>query len=89
MILIVGIQELKELMILMGLDLKIIREIKTIQAADGENDVIKYRKEHPHCRYCVHKRYSDYSSFYCAVRRKDYFFNRAKYCNLYGVDTQL
>lgn len=84
MILIVGIQELKELM--MGLDLRIN---KITQATDGEKSVIKYRETHPHCRYCVHGRDSNYGNVYCIARRKDYIFSRAKYCSLYEVDTNM
>lgn len=84
MILIVGIQELKGLM--MGLDLRIN---KTTQATDEKNEIVKYREEHPHCRYCIYEKFSDYTSFYCTVHRKAYFLNRAKYCNLYKVDTKL
>lgn len=85
MILIVGIQELKELM--MGLDLRIN---KITQATDGEKSVVKYREKHPHCRYCIHgRRGSVYDDIYCIARRKSYIFNRARYCNLYEVDTEM
>lgn len=78
-------------MILMKFDLKAMGKIKTVQATDEENGIVKYRKEHPHCRYCIHKRYSSFDDygFYCSVRRKLYIFNRAKYCDLYVVDTQI
>lgn len=85
MILIVGIQELKELM--MGLDLRIN---KITQATDGEKSVVKYREKHPHCRYCVYGREgSVYGDISCIARRKSYIFNRARYCDLYEVDTEL
>ena len=85
MILIVGIQELKELM--MGLDLRIN---KTTQATDGEKSVVKYREKHPHCRYCVYGREgSVYGDISCIARRKSYIFNRARYCDLYEVDMEI
>jgi hypothetical protein len=77
----------------MKFDLKAMGKIKTTQVADGENGIVRYREEHPHCRYCIHKRYLDYGDFwdgfYCSVRRKLYFLNRAKHCDLYMVDTQI
>lgn len=85
MILIVGIQKLKGLM--MGLDLRIN---KTTQATDKEKDVVKYREKHPQCRYCVHGRGgSVYDDIYCIARRKAYIFSRARYCSLYEVDTEI
>lgn len=87
MILIVGIQELKVLM--MGLDLKAMVN-KTTQATDKEKDVVKYREKHPQCRYCVHGRCgSVHNDIYCIARRKAYIFSRARYCSLYEADTEI
>lgn len=75
---------------MMGLDLKAMMN-KTTQATDSENSVIKYREKHPHCRYCVHGRSGSvvFDGIYCIARRKEYIFSRARYCDLYEVDTQL
>lgn len=61
---------------------------KTTQTTDREKDVVKYREKHPHCRYCIHGR-ADYDGIYCIARRKSYIFNRARYCDLYEVDTEM
>lgn len=62
---------------------------KITQATDEEKSVVKYREKHPHCRYCIHGRVSDYDGTYCIARRKSYIFSRAKYCDLYEVDTEI
>lgn len=94
MILIVGIQELGELMMWINTKMGESQGGKNKQAIERieRNGVLEYRKTHPKCIYC---KYScdtgDFAAtnFYCKVRRKEYIFSRAKYCSLYEVDTKI
>lgn len=58
----------------------------------ASNKIIEYRRSHPHCNYCKYsKGTGDFaiSSFECLARRKEYIFNRAKYCKMYEVDIEV
>lgn len=51
--------------------------------------VYEYRNRNRNCRYCIHCVFDEMwpHTYPCKAKRRDFFFNRARNCPLYEIDT--